>query len=421
MPKLCVIGLGYVGIPVAAKFAEAGFDVVGIDLDGTKVEKINQGVFPLKGEEPGMKELVDKVVRGGKMKASLNYDECKNADFILISVQTPMKNNEPDYSFLKESLKSVGKRLKKGALVSIESTLSPKTMNSLVKPLLERESGMIAGKDFHLVHCPERVKTGKLLEFIEKTSRVIGAVNEESGERAKKIYGRIVMGNLDITDMITAEVTKTVENSYWDTQIAFANEMALICERLGVDFFKMRELVNKSPFRDMLMAGTGVGGHCIPKDPKLLVYSVSGYEPELIKISRKINDSMPFHMLELINKSITKGAKICIFGLAYTKNTEDMRNSPSLVIIDLLKKAGFDTCAYDPFVEGYSDFEGCLSGSDCLVLATDHTEFNKLNTKEGLEKIKKLMRNPSIVDGRNLFDRKLCEEMGFTYRGIGKG
>ncbi|MCK4635055.1 MAG: nucleotide sugar dehydrogenase [Candidatus Aenigmarchaeota archaeon] len=421
--KICVVGLGYVGIPVAAKFAEAGYNVVGIDVDRKKIEKINQGVFPLKGEEPGMKELVEGVVKEGKLKASLDYDECKDADFILVSVQTPMKGDVPDYSFLKGAVEEVGKRLKKGCLISIESTLAPKTMVNIVKSVLEKESGMKAGEDFYLVHCPERVRPGHLLYQLENFNRVIGAINKESGEKAKEFYSKIVKGNLDVTDMTSAELVKTIENTYRDVQIAFANEMALICEKLGADVYDVRKLVNKCPWRDMYTPGAGVGGHCIPKDSRLLAHSVSGvYEPTFIREARRINNYMPHHVVDLVKENLKeKNPKVSILGMAFVKDTEDTRNSPSLVIIEELKKGLFEVEAYDPYAEGYSDFESCLKNSDCLVLATDHAEFRKLNTSGELEKIKKLMRTPLIVDGRNLFDKKLCEEMGFVYKGIGKG
>ena len=424
--KVCVVGMGYVGIPVAAKFAEAGFDVVGIDVDENRVKKINLGEFPLKGKEPGMKELVEKVVKTGKLKASLDYSECGNADYVLVSVQTPMNGDKPDYSFLKGALEKIGKNLKEGCLVSIESTIAPGTMDNVVKRVLEKESKKKAGKDFYLVHCPERVRPGHLLQQLENLSRVIGAINEKSGERAKSFYKEIVKGDLDVTDMTSAELVKTVENTYRDVQIAFANEIALMCERLGADVFEVRKLVNKCPWRHMHLPGAGVGGHCIPKDPKLLIYSVNGlHEPELIKTSRKINEEMPYHVVEKIEKTIKektgeKNPKITILGLGFVKDTEDTRNSPSLVIIDALKKKGFDVCVYDPYVDSES-FEDCLKDSDCLVLATDHSEFKKLNTKERLEEMKGMMRTPLIVDGRNLFDKKLCGEAGFVYKGIGKG
>ncbi len=418
--KVCVVGMGYVGIPVAAKFAEAGFDVVGIDIDEAKVEKINKGIYPLKGNEPGIRELIKKVVGNKKLRASTNYDECKDADFIIVCVQTPMNGDEPNYSFLKSAVKEVGKRLKKGATVSIESTLAPGTMEKIVKPILESESGMKAGEDFYLVHCPERVRPGHLLYQLENFGRVIGAVNEKSGEVAKRFYRNVVKGDLDVTDVTSAELVKTIENTYRDVQIAFANEVALICENLGVDVFKIRELVNKCPWRDMHVPGTGVGGHCIPKDPKLLMYSVKDiFEPELIKTSRKINEYMPYHTVKLI-KSVVKKAKVSVLGLAFVKDCDDTRNSPAHVIIEELKKHGFEVSAHDPFVESES-LEECLKDSDCLVLVTDHSEFKKLSTREGLEKIKGLMRTPVIVDGRNLFDKKLCEEMGFVYKGVGKG
>ncbi len=420
--KICVVGLGYVGIPVAAKFAEAGFEVVGIDIDKEKVEKLNKGVFPLKGEEPGMKELVEKTVKTGKLKASLDYNECKNADFIIISVQTPMMGDDPDYSFLKKSLEETAGRIKRGCLVSVESTLAPKTMEKIVKPILEKGSGLRAGDDFYLIHCPERVRPGHLLYQLEYFNRVVGGVNRESAEKAMGFYEKIVRGDLDLTDMTSAEIVKTVENTYRDVQIAFANEIAVVCEKLGADVFEIRELVNKCPWRDMHVPGAGVGGHCIPKDPRLLAYSVmDSYKPELVLLSRKINEGMPRHVVDLVKENVkTDGPKASILGLAFVKDTDDMRNSPSGEIIKGLEESGFEVCAHDPYVESRG-LDECLKGSDCLVLVTDHAKFRELNTGKGLEKIRKLMRTPVIVDGRNLFDKKLCEESGFVYKGIGKG
>ena len=367
-----------------------------------------------------MKELVEKVVNSGKLKASLDFGECNDADLITVSVQTPMRGDEPNYSFLKNALESVGKNIKKGCVVSVESTIAPGTMENIVKNILENESGFEAGKDFYLVNCPERVRPGHLLEQLTGLDRVIGAVNKESGEKAKSFYKQIVKGDLDITDMTGAELVKTFENTYRDVQIAFANEMSMVCEKLGANVYEVRKLVNKCPWRDMHMPGAGVGGHCIPKDSRLLAHGVKGlYEPKMVLLSRQINDSMPKHLAEIVEESSEKG-KVSILGLGFVKDTDDTRNSPAFVVIEELKRKGFDVCEHDPYVES-TDLEDCLRESSCLILVTDHTKFRELATRKCLENIKKLMKNPVIVDGRNLFDKELCEEMGFVYRGIGKG
>ncbi|KXA91411.1 hypothetical protein AKJ57_01215 [candidate division MSBL1 archaeon SCGC-AAA259A05] len=423
MSKVCVVGLGYVGIPVAAKFAEAGHGVTGIDIDEGKVEKINRAEYPLKGQEPGIQDLLEKVVSSDRLKASTDFGECGDADFITICVQTPLKDDNPDNSYLESACEEVGRSLTEGCVVSVESTLAPRTMAKVVKPILERSSGLRAGKDFYLVHCPERVRPGHLLEQLETFDRVIGGIDKQSALKAKDFYKDVINADLDITDMTTAEVVKTTENAYRDTQIAFANEIALLSEEVGIDVFEVRNLVNKCPWRDMHIPGTGVGGHCIPVDPLLLISSVQGTDiPKVIPASRNRNDEMPRHLVELITEEIDPKSKVSLLGLSYVKDTEDARNSPALVVKDELEDGGYEVSVHDPWNEDLSvEFEECLKGSSCLVLATDHSAFERLKPEGMLKKIKNWMDKPFIADGRNFFDKKKCEKLGFTYRGIGKG
>jgi len=472
--KIVVVGMGYVGIPVAVEFANAGFDVVGVEILKWKVDWIDEGKCPIQGNEPMLAELLEKVVKNNKLRATQDFSVCREADAILICTETPfdLKRKEPNYSALKSAVSSVAENIRKKSLIVVESTIAPKTMEKVVKPILEKtfskkskksfgvdatefqqeflafsekpkafpengkpyfpyneKNGKKAGKDFYLANCPERVMPGKLLHNIENLDRVVGGIDQKSQELAVELYSHIVKGKLYPADCLTAEVVKTVENAYRDVQIGFANEIALICEKLGIDVFEVRELVNKCPYRNMHLPGAGVGGHCLPKDSWLLAYSVKDkIDPRMLMTAREINENMPLHMIELIEecfkeiKKDLKKSKISIFGLAYLQNSDDTRNTPSLPIIEKLKENGADVIVHDPYVKEYEgthitdDIDKSLKGSDCLVLVTAHDEYKKLN----LKKIKELMGTPLIVDGRNLFSKKECEKEGFVYKGVGK-
>ncbi len=429
--KIVVVGMGYVGIPVACAFAKKGFKVIGINRSKPKVDEINRGDSPIKGREPRLKELLVELVSKGKLSATQDFSVCRDAYAILIAVQTPFdtKNMEPKYGSLGSALKDVGKNLSKGTLVVIESTIAPTTMNKLVKPILERESKLKAGEDFFLANCPERVMPGRLLQNIREYDRVVGGINQRSAQKAVELYRNIVEGELFPTDSLSAEIVKTAENAYRDVQIAFANEIALICEKLGVNAYEVRRLVNKCPFRDMHIPGAGVGGHCLPKDSWLLAYGVKNQlSPKLIAMGREINEYMPHHMVELIETALSKArlrmkdAKIAVLGVSYLPDSDDTRNSPAQSIIDELSAKGAKIKAHDPFVEYLGDvnlfdnLDETLSGSDCIVLVTAHSAYMDMN----LRNIKKMLRTPIIVDGRNVFEKDECVQMGFIYFGIGK-
>ncbi|HID71687.1 MAG TPA: nucleotide sugar dehydrogenase, partial [Thermoplasmata archaeon] len=289
--RIAVIGMGYVGIPAAALFADVeGFDVTGIQRrskrSGWKIDYLNQGKNPIRGEEPGLAELIHRVVVEKKsFRVTDDYSVCREMDAILIDVQTPTDEHRiPRYESLREVSAIVGRYMKPGTLVVIESTVAPGTTDYVVKPILEKESGMNAGKDFYLAFSYERVMVGRLLHNIINYPRIVGGINKESTERAMRLYSHIVKAELYPTDALTAEVAKTVENAYRDVNIAFANEVALICESLGVNVYHVRRFVNSlpndpsnpaaNPVRNMHFPGAGVGGHCLPKDSWLLKYGV---------------------------------------------------------------------------------------------------------------------------------------------------
>jgi UDP-N-acetyl-D-mannosaminuronic acid dehydrogenase len=425
--KLAVIGLGYVGLPVAVVFADKGFDVLGVDIKADHVSTINSGIWPFAGEEPVVPDLLQKVVKEESFRASVNYPDLVDQDVVLIAVETPVGDDHtPKYEALKAALSGLGPFLKTGALVVVESTIAPGTMKKLVHPILEDSSGGVLGEDFHLGHCPERVMPGKLFVNLTTMSRVLGGSTPETAAVMRSLYTFITDEDLDLTDWITAELVKTVENAYRDVQISCANEVALICEALGGDVWKLRELVNKSPSRQMHLPGAGVGGHCIPKDPWLLVHGAKGLEVplRLIPTAREINDGMPDHMADLLEKALgmegqsIKGARILVMGYAYLENTDDIRNSPSEALLKRLVELGAEAVIHDPFVtEHQGELLEKASGCHAAVVMVAHQAYKQLYLKE----LKVQMLNPILIDGRNVFTRRSAKRAGFKFFGIGQG
>jgi UDP-N-acetyl-D-mannosaminuronic acid dehydrogenase len=419
--KVGVIGLGYVGLPVAALFAQKGFDVVGVDLKTERIEKIKQGISPIEGKEPGLAELVAEGVASGKFKAATEYSFLKDRDVLLIDVETPVNDEHlPEYHALREACRSLACVMKPGVLVIVESTIMPGTMQKIALPLLEKYSGSKCGEGFYLGNCPERVMPGKLLKNLRLMSRVVGGDSHATAEVMKIFYKHVVEAEVDEADWITAELVKTVENTYRDVQIAFANEVALICEAMGADVWKVRELVRKSPGREMLVPGAGVGGHCIPKDPWLLASAVRGLDVgvHLIPAARAINTEMPRHMMHLLKNCLgsLNGRKILLLGYAYLENSDDTRNSPSNYLLSLLEGEVAKVVVHDPFVAQYAgDLYSLAENCDAAVLMTAHSDYKKLDFK----KLKTQMARPLLVDGRNLWDKDALKAAGFELVRLG--
>ncbi|MGC8947273.1 MAG: nucleotide sugar dehydrogenase [Anaerolineae bacterium] len=424
--RLGVIGLGYVGLPVAVAFAEGGFDVMGVEIQAEKVARINAGLSPIGGEEPGLAERLAEVVRAGRLRASTDYADLKDRDVLLICVETPVdEDRRPRYEALGRALQSLGPVLKEGALVIVESTIAPRTMQDVVRPLLERASGRRCGEGFYLGHCPERVRPGRLLQNLREMGRVVGGITPETAEAMAALYRHIVRADLDLTDCLTAELVKTVENAYRDVQIAFANEVALVCEAVGGDVWRVRELVNKVPERQMHLPGSGVGGHCIPKDPWLLAYAARerGVALRLIPAARAVNDSMPLHMAELLEDALAEAglslgeARVAVLGYAYLEESDDTRNSPTETLVRWLRERGAQVVVHDPWVAEYDgDVLACARGCDAAVVMVAHRAYQALD----LDGLKKALRVPVLVDGRRVLDPEAVRARGFIYRGLGR-
>ena len=446
--KLVVVGMGYVGTPVAALFADVpGFTVTGIQRrslrSAWKIDAINQGKSPIEADEPGLPELIARTVKKGTFSVTSDVSVYCEADSIIIAVQTPVdENHEPKYESLRQVLADIGDNMKKGVLICLESTVAPGTTNHLAKPILEEHSGMKAGRDFGLLFSYERVMVGRLLHNLTEYDRIVGGIDPESTRRGIELYRHIVKAKLHSTDALTAEVAKVTENAYRDVNIAFANEVALICESLDVNVHDVRRFVNSlpndnsnpsaNPYRNMHTPGAGVGGHCLPKDSWLLKYGLDTYgkfkfEPKILVDSRNINDLMPKHMEELTEEALKEkglklsSVKIVILGIAFLENSDDTRNTPTEPLYNSLKSRCKDIIVHDPYVKEYEDIkitanlEEAIKDRDCLILVTRHREYFFLKP----EWLKKQMRTPIIVDGRNVFDQSLFLKAGFAFRGVG--
>jgi UDP-N-acetyl-D-mannosaminuronic acid dehydrogenase len=451
MKKLVVVGMGYVGIPAAALFADTGeLEVVGIqrrsERSGWKIDLLNQGGSPFPDNEPGMAELIRRVVLERKsFRVSDNPGDIDGADYVLIDVQTPVEEDHtPRYESLVAVCEQAGPKLKPGALVCIESTVAPGTTNNVVKPILEKSSGRRAGVDFHLAFSYERVMVGRLLHNIQNYPRVVGGLTAECTRLAVELYRLVVKAPVVPTDCLTAEVAKTAENAYRDVNIAFANEVALMCESLGVNVYEIRELVNNlpndpsnpatNPVRNMHIPGAGVGGHCLPKDSWLLKYGVDTYgkfpvESKVLVGSRQVNDYMPIHMAELAFRALEdngidpKDAKVAVLGYAFLADSDDTRNTPAEPLIRELRRRGVtQVVVHDPYVreeelpEVERDLEKALTGADCACVVTAHTDYRQI--EPGL--LERAMRSRILIDGRNVLG-ELAGRPGLSVTTAGAG
>jgi UDP-N-acetyl-D-mannosaminuronic acid dehydrogenase len=423
---LAVVGLGYVGLAVACAFAEAGFRVRGLEIRADRVDRINQGINPIEGDEPGLAELLARVVHSGALHATTDHAALAEADVVMVCVETPVDHeHNPHYDALRAACVEAGKVAPPGALFIIESTVAPGTIHRVIRPLLEEASGRRLNAGFYLGHCPERVMPGRLLANLRTLSRVCGGSTPETSDVMIRLYRHIVQGDLDPADCVTAETVKTAENAYRDVNIAFANELAVVCEATGSDFLRVRELVNKSPGRNVLLAGGGVGGHCIPKDPWLLLYGVGGHVPlRLISAARTVNDGMPRHMAELAARALKSlgrdmaGARIAVLGYAYLENSDDTRNSPSATLITHLRNLGAEVVIHDPWVPEFrGDLCQRVAGCDAAVVMVAHAEYARLD----LLTLKSALRLPVLVDARRVFDPLKAQAAGLRYAAVGWG
>jgi len=394
--KIVILGTGYVGFPLAVILARSGFKVVGVDIKREVVRGINSGNLPIR--EKDIEDIFKEPVVRKNLLAS---DVVEDGDVYVISVPTPLEKRRKvaDLSAVISTTESIASHLKKGNLVILESTVPPLTCRELITPIIEKRTGLKVNEDVGLVHCPERILPGNVFEEIVKNDRVIGSLSDEACERAKSIYGTFVRGKIFLTDDVTAELVKIMENTYRDVNIALANEFAMVAETLGVDAIKVIELANAHPRVDILRPGIGVGGHCIPVDPWFLT-EVDPVHTELIATARRVNDSMPERTAARLRKLVSdiENPRIVIVGMAYKAETDDTRESPTTHIAELLSKDGYGVRLYDPLVSGhgYQSLVEVAKGADLLAILVPHrVVLEELHAKESA--IKAAMRTPRLV------------------------
>jgi UDP-N-acetylglucosamine 2-epimerase (non-hydrolysing) len=375
--KICVVGLGYMGLPTSLLFAKEGYSVSGFDINEDKISKLNQGVCPF--DETGLPDLLTNVLETGRFKA---YSKVIPSDIYVIAVPTPHENSKCDLTYVIKAAKSVAEVVKDGDMVIIESTIKPRTCTDYVLPIFEK-----IGKRIDLVHCPERAIPGETLKEIVNNDRIIGASSEKAKQRAKYLYKSFVKGEIFTTDLVTAECVKLMENTFRDVNIALANEFSMLADELGFNVWEAIKLANRHPRVNILQPGPGVGGHCIAIDPWFLVEDTKS--AKLIKTAREINDKMPSVVVDRLLKKndFKEGIKVGVLGVAYKKNVDDARETPAEHIIEILKKKGCEVVAHDPHVQDWvmpieKDLNKVMSWAESIILVTDHDEYNFVKRSE---------------------------------------
>lgn len=411
--RVGVIGLGYVGLPLAVDFASAGFEVTGIDIDQDKVDRINAGRNYIQDvSDAELKGLVDT----GKLSATTDFGAIRDLQAVSICVPTPLnKLKDPDVSYILSALEQIAEHLHPGLIVVLESTTYPGTTKELVLPKLE-ENGLQVGKDFFLAFSPERVDPGNQSYHTKNTPKVLGGITQECTRTAMLLYQEVIENIVPVSSTEAAELVKLLENTFRSINIGLVNEMAIMAEKLGVDIWEVIEAAGTKPFGFMkFYPGPGLGGHCIPIDPHYLAWKMKtlDYKARFIELAGEINTEMPYHVVQLVmeglnrHKQSVNGAKILVFGAAYKPNINDVRESPSLDIINLLRQKGATVDYYDPFIpeikldgetmESVNYSDDLMEQYDCCVIATDHSTFD-------YQQIVK--HSPLVIDTRNAISKE---------------
>lgn len=389
-----VVGLGYVGLPLAVEKAKAGFKTIGFDVQKTKVDMVNAGHNYI-GDvvDDDLKKIVDE----GMLRATSDFSFVKDVDFIAICVPTPLdKHQQPDISYVKSSAEAIAKYLTKGTMVVLESTTYPGTTEELLKPILE-SSGLKCGEDFYLGFSPERVDPGNKQFKTKNTPKVVGAIGAEAREVIAAMYRAVLEGDVyEVSSPAVAEMEKILENTYRNINIGLANEMAILCHRMGIDYWEVVEAAKTKPYGfQAFYPGPGLGGHCIPLDPYYLSWKAReyGFHTSMIESSMMVNDRMPEYCVEraiaILNrqKKALNGSRVLVLGVAYKNDIDDYRESPAIRVIDELKKVGACVDFYDPWIAEYKDkgqiFQGIsgidediIAGYDLVIITAAHTNID---------------------------------------------
>lgn len=429
---LCVLGLGYIGLPTASTFATHGLDVIGVDINPQVIETLRNGGLHL--HEPGLRTLVEAAFKSGHLRVS---EKPTAADAFIIAVPTPFFSDRvgeyegrtykmADLSAVKAASEAIVPYLRKGNLVILESTSPPGTTEKVVAPILER-SGLKAGADFYLAYSPERVLPGQILRELIENARVIGGITPESARAGRDLYSVFVKGEILLTDATTAEMVKLMENTYRDVNIAIANEFARLAERLGVDVWEAIGLANRHPRVKILSPGPGVGGHCISVDPWFLVETAPDLA-QLIRTARQVNDEQPRFVVEKVRHALEgnlAGRTIAALGLAYKPDVDDLRESPAIEVVHLLQAQGARVKAFEPFkpeahingIVTVTSLGEALSDAELILLLVRHTPFFELQPEE----VAALTPARRIVDTVNAWEPLRWQKAGFQIFRLGDG
>jgi UDP-N-acetyl-D-mannosaminuronic acid dehydrogenase len=418
--KICVLGLGYIGLPTAGTFATCGVKVVGVDVNPNVVATLQKGDLHI--QEPGLRTVIQTAFQSGNLSVRTKPEE---ADAFIISVPTPIhENKSADLTYVTSAAESIRPFLRKGNLVVLESTSPPLTTQAIVRPILE-QSGLKAGGDFLLAYSPERVLPGQILRELIENARVIGGIDRPSAEAGRDLYGLFVRGEIILTDATTAETVKLMENTFRDVNIALANELLRLAERYRIDIWEAIDIANRHPRVKILHPGPGVGGHCISVDPWFLVEREGDRTP-LIRTAREVNDSQPGYVVRYLDHVLggLSGKKIAVLGLTYKPDVDDIRESPALEVVRLLDRRGAKVSAFDPLApavplpgERCGSVAEAAEQAQALVLLVSHREFSALPP----EQLRKKMKEPVAVDCGNVWDRGRWTDAGFRLLTFGDG
>lgn len=418
---ICIIGLGYIGLPTASTFATHGIRVTGVDNNPEVINSLKQGTVHI--YEPGLTEVVAEAVGSGNLDVS---SEVVEADAFIIAVPTPFYGDKKaDLSYVKSAATAILPVLREGNLVVLESTSPPMTTENVVRPILEM-SGLKAGVDFELAYSPERVLPGRIMTELIENSRVIGGITRKSAEAGRDLYGTFVKGDILLTDATTSEMVKLMENTYRDVNIAIANEFSRLADRFGVNVWEAIQIANRHPRVEILNPGPGVGGHCISVDPWFFVEAAPDLTP-LIHTARNVNDSQPEFVLRIIERILTsvKGKHITLLGLAFKANVDDLRESPAIEVAHLLVKAGAIVTAFEPYKPDYKvsgvkmadSLDEAVRDAEMIVLLVGHDQFKGINPMQ----LASMTSTRLLLDTVNGWDAIIWKEAGFKLAKLGKG
>lgn len=420
---VAVVGLGYVGLPLALLARERNFKVIGIDIDGRKRQQIQSGSVP------DIHKHYGEELRKNPLEVHGTFGKIAESDIVVICVPTPVdKNHEPDLEPVKSACESVSEYMHPNQLIILESTVNPGTAEEVLIPIMEKNSGLVAGKDFGVAHCPERINPGDPNWSVEKIPRVVGATTPAALAEAADFYRSIL--SAPVKEMATireAEAVKMVENCFRDVNIAFVNELAMSFTKLGIDVINVLDGANTKPFSFMRHEpGCGVGGHCIPVDPYYLIRYArkNGFSHDFLSLARSINNQMPVFAIGLLREELHKkgrrigSSKIALLGLSYKSDVSDLRESPALEIRERLLKEGAEVRTFDPFsleLSTAKSIREALADADAAFIATAHKEFRELKPSEF-----KKNKVGIVIDGRNCLPKESFIASGIAYRGIGR-